>query len=74
MGLERDSESDEEPVKVKPPRKTITHVEIEVDEEGVPIWPKKGLGVKWNLETKKAILRNFIREHYRKFLSAISLM
>lgn len=69
---ESDEEGEGEAVRAKPPRKVIAPVEIELDDRAIPIWPTRGLGVEWNLETQKHIVRDFIREHYSTFSFQIS--
>lgn len=61
-------------VKDLPPRKIVTKVEIELDERAVPIWPQQGSGEHWNLATKKNIVREFLKLHYRKLLFQISVV
>lgn len=41
-------------------------IEIEIDEEGYPIWPEEGDQEEWNVPTRRYILRSFLTAHYRK--------
>lgn len=55
------------PVKHIPPRKRIAAVDIEEDNNGLPVWPQNEGDEEWNLCTRQKILRDFVRAHYRKF-------
>lgn len=55
----------------RPRKKAITQVDIEIDEHGIPVWPKEDIEKDpWNLETKKDVIRKFMKAHQGEFQSS----
>ena len=51
----------------KATKKPKDNLKIQIGEDGIPLWPTAEAGNPWNLETKKAVIRNFLTVHYRTF-------
>ena len=52
---------------VEKKEKVDKSIEIEIDEDGYPIWPSEDLEKSWKLLTKKYIIRLYLTIHYRMY-------
>lgn len=53
----------------RPRKKTVQDIEIKISPTGVPELPTEDPEKKWNLETQKLVIRNYIKAHYGEWKS-----